>query len=287
MKLLLFINWNIDPEIFRIGGFALRYYSIFFVLAFACSYLLLQRIFKKEGISAELLNPLSVYVFFGTLIGARLGHTLFYEFDYYKHHLLEIVLPFKIDSNGFELSGYQGLASHGGAIGILVAVLLFCKKYQQSFLWLLDRLVIVVALSAFFIRLGNLFNSEIIGMPTTALWAFVFERIDLIPRHPAQLYEAILYLGLFSLLWKLYQKMGLVFKQGFLFGYFLMLLFSIRFFVEFIKEDQVAFESGMLLNMGQLLSLPFIALGIIIMLLKFNDKFDRSRINNKSLSIKY
>lgn len=285
MQALLYIFWNIDPEIFRIGGFSLRYYGLFFVLAFVGSYLLLQWIFKKEGISPGLLSPLSLYVFLGTLIGARLGHTLFYEFGYYKHHFLEIILPLKINGNGFEFTGYQGLASHGGAIGILIAVLLYCKKYHQSVLWLLDRLVIVVALSAFFIRLGNLFNSEIIGMPTDAPWAFVFERIDLIPRHPAQLYEAILYLLIFFILWMQYRLKGLLFKEGFLFGYFLMLLFSVRFFIEFLKEDQVAFESGMILNMGQYLSLPFIALGMIIVLVKSKPKLNSSRISNESFSI--
>lgn len=285
MQSLLYIYWNVDPEIFRIGGFSLRYYGLFFVLAFVGSYWLLQKVFEREGISTDLLTPLSMYIFLGTLIGARLGHTLFYEFDYYKHHLLEIILPFKINSNGFEFTGYQGLASHGGAIGILIAVVLFCKKYHQSILWLLDRLVIAVALAGFFIRLGNLFNSEIIGKPTEAPWAFIFERIDLMPRHPAQLYEAILYLLLFFILWMQYRQRTMFFKEGFLFGYFLMLLFSVRFFIEFLKEDQVAFESGMILNMGQYLSLPFIALGMIIVLVKAKPKSGNSRIGNESYSI--
>lgn len=182
------INWNINPEIFRIGGFALRYYSIMFALAFYFSYLILTKIYKRENVSINLLNKLAIFVFIGTLAGARLGHTLFYEFGYYKYHLLEMIFPFRIDSDGkFKLTGYQGLASHGAAIGIIVAVIWYCWKYKQSFLWIMDRLVIVVALSAFFIRIGNLFNSEIIGKATNVSWAFVFERVDMVPRHPAQL----------------------------------------------------------------------------------------------------
>jgi phosphatidylglycerol---prolipoprotein diacylglyceryl transferase len=173
MTILVYVTWNIDPEIFRIGGFALRYYSVLFVLAFISGYWIMSYIFQKEKIPVESLNKFFIYVFLGTLIGARLGHTLFYEFGYFKYHLLEIIFPFRISAEkGFEFTGYQGLASHGGAIGILIAV----------------------ALSGFFIRMGNLFNSEIIGRPTTVPWAFIFTKVDLIPRHPVQLYEAILYL---------------------------------------------------------------------------------------------
>jgi prolipoprotein diacylglyceryl transferase len=261
MMQFLFIKWNIDPEIFRIGGFALRYYSVLFALAFIISYYLLSSIFKKENVSEKLLQRLLVYVIVGTIAGARLGHTLFYEFGYYKNHLLEIILPFRISNGNFELTGYQGLASHGGAIGILVAVALYCKKYHLSFLWVLDRLVIVVALSGFFIRIGNLFNSEIIGKPTDLPWAFIFERVDFIPRHPSQLYEAIAYLIIFFVLWKLYQTRDLQLKKGFLFGLFLLLVFSARFLIEFTKENQEAFEKALPINMGQILSLPFVLAG--------------------------
>ena len=265
--MILYINWNIDPEIFRIGGFALRYYSVMFVFAFVFSYLLLSKIYKKENISQTLLYTLSFYVFIGTLVGARLGHTLFYEFGYYKDNLLEIILPFKITNGKFELTGYQGLASHGGAIGIIVAVALYCRKYKQSFLWIMDRLGIVVALSGFFIRLGNLFNSEIIGKPTTVPWAFIFERVDPIPRHPSQLYESVLYLGIFTVLYFLYKK-ACRYRNGFLFGCFLALLFSVRFLVEFTKENQEAFEAALAINMGQILSIPFIVVGIYLMVSK-------------------
>lgn len=262
--MILYINWNIDPEIFRIGDFALRYYSVLFAFAFVFSYLLLSKIYKRENIAQQLLHSLSIYIFIGTLIGARLGHTLFYEFGYYKDHLLEVILPFKITNGKFELTGYQGLASHGGAIGIVVAVALYCRKYKQSFLWIMDRLGIVVALSGFFIRLGNLFNSEIIGKPSTVSWAFVFEQVDPIPRHPSQLYESILYLGIFIVLYFLYKK-ARRYQNGFLFGCFLVLLFSVRFFIEFTKENQEAFEANLAINMGQILSIPFILTGIYLM----------------------
>lgn len=264
----LYINWNIDPEIFRIGGFALRYYSIMFAFAFIGSYIILSKIYIKEKVSIQLLNKLVIFVFLGTLIGARLGHTLFYEFDYYKDHLLEIILPFRIADGKFELTGYQGLASHGGAIGILLAVVLYCRKYKQSFLWIMDRLGIVAALSAFFIRLGNLFNSEIIGKPTNVSWAFIFEKVDAIPRHPAQLYEAILYLAIFLILWFMYRAKANKTTNGFLFGCFLVMLFSVRFLVEFAKENQESFENSMLVNMGQILSIPFVLAGLYLMWVK-------------------
>jgi phosphatidylglycerol:prolipoprotein diacylglycerol transferase len=263
----LFINWNIDPEIFRIGGFALRYYSVMFAFAFVFSYLLLSKIYKRENTPQQLLHTLSIYIFIGTLVGARLGHTLFYEFGYYKDHLLEIILPFKINNGKFELTGYQGLASHGGAIGIIISVVLYCKKYTHSFLWIMDRLGIVVALSGFFIRLGNLFNSEIIGKPSTVSWAFVFERVDPIPRHPSQLYESILYLVIFIVLYFVY-KIVHKHQNGFLFGCFLVMLFSVRFLVEFTKENQEAFEDALAINMGQILSIPFILIGIYLMVSK-------------------
>jgi phosphatidylglycerol---prolipoprotein diacylglyceryl transferase len=266
--MILYINWNIDPEIFRIGGFALRYYSIMFAFAFIGSYIILSKIYIKEKVSIQLLNKLVIFVFLGTLIGARLGHTLFYEFEYYKDHLLEIILPFRIADGKFELTGYQGLASHGGAIGIILAVVLYCRKYKQSFLWIMDRLGIAVTLSAFFIRLGNLFNSEIIGKPTNVSWAFIFEKIDRVPRHPAQLYEAILYLAIFLILWFMYKAIANKANNGFLFGCFLAMLFSVRFLVEFVKENQESFENSLLVNMGQILSIPFILAGLYLMWVK-------------------
>lgn len=233
-----------------------------FAAAFLFSYLVLSKIYKHENVSVHLLDKLSIFIILGTLIGARLGQVFFYEFGYYKHYLLEIVLPFSINKGNFEWTGYQGLASHGGAIGILIALGWYCKKYKQPFLWVIDRLVIVVALSGFFIRIGNLFNSEIIGKQTNVFWAFIFERVDFIPRHPAQLYEAICYLIIFFLLWNIYKKRGIHLKKGSLFGLFLILVFSVRFLIEFLKENQEVFENALPINMGQILSIPFILVGL-------------------------
>lgn len=278
---ILYIDWNVDPEIVKIGGFSLRYYSLMFVLAFGIGFWILKTIYKRENAPQKSLDALLIYVLLGTVIGARLGHTLFYEFDYFKHHPLEIILPFRISKeHGFELTGFAGLASHGGAIGILIAVALFSKKYKQHFLWVLDRLVIAVALGGFFIRMGNLFNSEILGIPTAVSWAFIFNRIDNIPRHPAQLYEAILYLLTFCFLWTLYKIKKGNFQKGLLLGYFLAFVFSARFIVEFVKEDQEAFEQGWFLNMGQLLSIPFILIGIYL-ITGFNKRvMNQSQKNN-------
>lgn len=259
---MLFMQWGISPEIFRIGGVALRYYSIGFMLAFVSAYMILSYVFRQEHRSRETLDRLLVYIIAGTLLGARLGHCFFYDFDYYKYHLWEIFLPFTFTNGHFELTGYQGLASHGAAIGILLAALLFSHRYRVPFIWLLDRLAMVIPLAGCFIRIGNFFNSEIIGLPTTLPWAVVFTRVDTLPRHPAQLYEAFCYLIIFCWLFYCYKKQIPFFKPGRLFGYLLTGVFTARFIIEFVKENQVAFEKGHLLNMGQLLSIPLILLGI-------------------------
>ena len=211
-------------------------------------------IYKKEQRSEDELNDLIWYVILGTVIGARLGHCLFYNPSYYLSHPLEILQIWK-----------GGLASHGAAIGILTAIYFYVKKRKGlTFLWLMDRLVITVALAGFFIRMGNLFNSEIIGKPTNSNWGFVFVSVDNIPRHPAQLYEAIAYLLVFILIYAVFFVKREKLKNGSIFGLFLILVFAFRFFVEFIKENQSYFEEKMILNMGQLLSIPLILLGIYL-----------------------
>ncbi len=259
------IHWNIKPEIFSIGSFELRYYTLCFLLAFVSSYILMLRIFKRENKPQELLDQLSIYIFVGTLLGARLGHCLFYEFDYYKDHPLEMILPFRYVNGQFSLTGFHGLASHGGAIGILVGIYLFCRKTKIDFLWITDRLVIVIALAGAFVRIGNFFNSEIIGLPSTLPWAVVFEQVDNVPRHPAQLYEALCYILIFVILWTTYHRKAAL-KPGYIFGLFLIMLFGARFAMEFFKENQEAFEDGMAYNMGQLLSIPFVATGVYLLL---------------------
>lgn len=256
------ITWNVRPEIFsvdipKLGVFAIRWYGLLFASGFVFGYLILLKIFKKEGVHVKVLDSLTTYMVVGTVVGARLGHCLFYEPRYYLSNPVEI---FKIWEGG--------LASHGAALFILLAIYIFTRKSDLSFFWILDRVVIIVALAGMFIRTGNLMNSEIFGYPTDLPWAFEFVRArayyPLVGRHPTQIYEALSYLGLFVfLLWYYYKKDGKP-KEGLIFGMFLVLLFSARFVLEFFKETQVAFENSLPLNMGQLLSIPFILTGLVL-----------------------
>lgn len=252
------IYWDVSPDIVTIGPFTIRWYGLLFALSFIVGYQIFYVIYKRENRPEQDLNDLIWYMILGTVLGARLGHCFFYNPNYYLANPLEILQVWK-----------GGLASHGAAIGILTAIYLFVKKHKEySFLWLMDRLVITVALAGFFIRMGNLFNSEIIGVESDLPWAFVFVSVDNIPRHPAQLYEAIAYLLSFILLIIFYFKSKAKFKPGLIFGLFLILIFGFRFLIEFIKEDQTYFEKGMLLNMGQILSIPFLFLGFYLIFRK-------------------
>lgn len=255
------IIWDVSPEIFsfgpfsigslNLGPFSVRWYGLLFAASFVIGFQIMNWIFKIEKKSEKDLNDLVWYMILGTVIGARLGHCLFYNPEYYLSNPLEILKIWQ-----------GGLASHGAAVGILTAMYLYSKKkVGQSFLWILDRVVITVALAGSLIRLGNLFNSEIIGIPTDLPWGFVFTLIDEIPRHPAQLYESIFYLISFFILINIYRNKTTKTEHGLIFGLFLILIFGFRIFVEFIKEDQTAFEQGMILNMGQILSIPLVAYG--------------------------
>lgn len=260
--ILVFIEWSVSPEIFHLGPISVRWYGFLFAMAFVAGYFIMTWVFKKENRPQTDLDQLSVYMIFGTVIGARLGHCLFYNPAYYLSNPIEI---FKVWEGG--------LASHGAAIGIIFAIYLFSsKKKNYSMLWVLDRVVIVVALAGTFIRLGNLFNSEIIGIPTDVAWAFIFYSVDDLPRHPAQLYESIAYFIIFIVLWFVYYKGFEKNKSGLLFGLFLVFVFTFRFFVEFLKENQTGFEAGMALNMGQLLSIPFVTIGLIFINKSFKPK---------------
>lgn len=258
------ITWNVDPEIFSIGNLSIRWYGLLFASAFLSGYLVFIRYLKTDRLSSEMLDQLLIYVAVGTVIGARLGHCLFYEPDYFLKNPLEILKIWK-----------GGLASHGAAIGILLSLWLYIRKHKLSFLWLMDRIVIIVALGGTFIRLGNLFNSEIYGLPTDMAWGFEFVRDKLydsntgvllptVARHPTQLYEALSYILIFTVLLLFYRKRHTKVRDGFIFGVFMILLFSARFLIEYVKNDQVAFEAGMQFNMGQLLSLPFILAGVVM-----------------------
>jgi phosphatidylglycerol---prolipoprotein diacylglyceryl transferase len=248
---LLVIPWDVNPEIFRIGNFAVRWYGLLFASSFLFGYIIMNRIFKNENLSDTVLDRLTIYMAVGVIVGARLGHCLFYEPEYYLAHPLEILKIW-----------HGGLASHGAAVGILIAIGLFCRKEKKEYTWVIDRIAIVVALSGFFIRMGNLMNSEIYGVETTLPWGFVFlHNGETAPKHPTQIYEALSYLLIFILLHRLYWRKKGEHIQGMLISLGCTLIFVARFFIEFLKEDQVAFEAGMKLNMGQILSIPFIILG--------------------------
>lgn len=245
--------WDINPEIFTIGSFGPRYYGLMFAIGFLVSYRIVEVIWKREGKSVESVSSLLVHVMVGTIVGARLGHCLFYDPGYYLSNPLEILYVWK-----------GGLASHGGTMGVMVAVFLYCKKNpDQPYGWLADRLATTIPFGAACIRIGNFFNSEILGRPSDVPWAVVFKRIDNIPRHPAMLYEALSYLILFSILMLRYFK-GPQIKPGSQIGLLLIWIFSSRIFLEFFKENQVAFEEGMILNMGQILSIPFVIVGVLL-----------------------
>ncbi|MBX3165113.1 MAG: prolipoprotein diacylglyceryl transferase [Bacteroidetes bacterium] len=267
--ILNYIHWNPSPEIFTIPGinWPVRWYGLMWALAFIASHFFMNRIYKTEGRSDKALDRLTLYIILGTVIGARLGHCLFYGpwFD-------------EFDANGFLISeGYLshplnmlkvyegGLASHGGAIGIIIAVFLYCHKEKESWLWLLDRLTVVVPIAVMCIRFGNLMNSEIIGSVTNVPWAFIFVQEDNQPRHPAQLYEAIFGLFLFIFMYWFWKHKRNAVGAGFMVGLFCVLLFIERFIDEFFKENQVAFEDNLSLNMGQWLSIPFIVIGAVMM----------------------
>jgi len=261
--ILYYIRWNPDPEIVNIFGISIRYYGLLFVGGLVLCIYILGWIFKRENIPSENLEKLSIYGMIGILVGARLGHCLFYEPSYYLSHPLEMILPITFPSDGgIKFIGYQGLASHGGVLGLLIALYFYCRKTKHSMLDAIDLIAVVAGLSFGFIRLGNFMNSEIIGIPTTKPWGVIFERVDNIPRHPAQLYEAISYFIIFTIMMLLYKKLRARLKNGFFFGLGSVLFFTARFLIEFVKENQVGFEAEMAFNMGQLLSLPYILVGI-------------------------
>ena len=269
---ILSIVWDVNPWLFKLSdSFGIRWYGVLFACAFLFGYIIFNRFFKKEGLSTEKLDQLTLYIALGTVIGARLGHCFFYDAAYYLKNPLEILQIWR-----------GGLASHGASIGILVALYLYVRKNKMSFLWLIDRISVVTALGGFFIRMGNLMNSEIYGRPTDLPWGFRFVRDNSritfsdpntseilgkhLPCHPTQLYEALSYLLLFFILFWVIRKYGEKLKDGVIFGWFLIALFTTRFLIEYLKFEQSDFELNMIsqwhMNMGQLLSLPFIMLGI-------------------------
>lgn len=257
------IVWNVDPVLFSLGPLSVRWYGLMFAIGFMVGYELVSRMFKREGAPEKWLPILLIYVVVATIVGARLGHVFFYEWDYYSQHPLEIVKIWE-----------GGLASHGGAIAIVLAVILYSIFVtKKSPFWTFDKLVIAIALVGGLIRLGNLMNSEIYGCATDMPWGFMFIRsrewhhlYEGQPVHPTQIYEALCYFALFALLMWMYWKKNAGERPGLIFGVFFIGIFLPRFFIEFIKNDQVAFEADMTLNMGQLLSIPFVVAGLLMVI---------------------
>lgn len=255
MDILSFIHWNVSPEIFTLGPLQVRWYGLLFAIGFLFGYNHGEKMFKHENIDPQWLESLFIYLIVATVAGARLGHVLFYGWDYYSQNPMEILYIWQ-----------GGLASHGGVLGIIIAMVIWSRKVsKRSILWVLDRVVVPSVFVAALIRLGNLMNSEIYGIPTSLPWGFIFERNgETIPKHPTQIYESLSYLVTFGVVLYMYWKTKAKDYQGMLVGVFFIMVFTARFLVEFIKEDQEAFEAGMALNMGQWLSIPFVITGIVL-----------------------
>lgn len=293
-NLFLAITWNIDPVLLDFGFIKIHYYSLMWILAFVMGWYVMKKIMEIDRVDIKLLDPLFLYAFLGVIIGARLGE-LFYNLDTYMgmpfgQALLEVFLPVQRNPeastffgllDGYEFSGFRGLASHGATLGFLLTAYLFNRKYlKKNLFWLLDRVAITVPLGGAAIRVGNFINSEIVGKQTDLPWAVKFVKQsagygdNLVARHPAQLYEAICYVVIFFVIWHIYRKTNKKYQQGYIFGLFFVLLWCVRFFVEFFKEDQgdefVAEALNIGLNNGQILSIPFIIFGLIVMMTSKN-----------------
>ena len=275
MNCELFITWNPSLEVFSIGAFSMRWYSLMWLIGLALAYLMVRWLYKKQGIPNEKFEPLFIYCFMGILVGARLGHCIFYQPDYFLTSwkgVIEMLLPIKIDvMGGWHMIGYQGLASHGGTLGLIITLLLYVRRFKVPVWTVLDNIAIATGITACCIRIGNLMNSEIVGKITdeSLPWAFWFVQNDgpqnIVLRHPGQLYEAIAYALLFGLMFWLYKKMPQRVGTGFYFGLCLAYIFTFRFFIEYFKEVQEAFEEGLPFDMGQILSIPFIIIGVYCM----------------------
>jgi prolipoprotein diacylglyceryl transferase len=269
-QILNYIVWQPDLEAFHLGPITVRWYGLMWIIGLALAYLVVKRLYKEQKIKDELFDPLFIYCFFGILIGARLGHCIFYQpgdFLTSWKGIIEMLLPIHFMADGsWKVVGYAGLASHGGTLGLMIALWLYVRKTNLSIWTVLDNIAIATGITACFIRLGNLMNSEIIGKITDVPWAFIFEKVDAAPRHPGQLYEAIAYALLFFIMWALHKKMPEKIGTGWYFGFCLTYIFTFRFLIEYTKEIQEAFEATLPLDMGQILSIPFIIIGVYCMI---------------------
>lgn len=265
----LYIIWNPNEVIFHIGSFGVRWYAMCWLIGILLGTLLMRKLYKDEKIPDEKFDPLFIYIFVSVLIGARLGHCLFYQPDYFLSsgkHFIEMLLPIHfMDDGSWRYTGYMGLASHGGVIGMIIAIFIYSYRNKVGVWTVFDNMGICSCITATFIRLGNLMNSEIIGKVTDVPWAFIFEKVDQYPRHPGQLYEALSYAIFFIVIYVIYKKHPEKVGTGFFVGLCLTLVFSARFLIEFTKDIQEPFEAGLPLDMGQLLSIPLILIGIACM----------------------
>lgn len=272
-----YIRWNPDPVIFQIGELPVRWYSVLLGAGFITGYIFARNILKKENVDRYILETYMIWIILGILIGGRLGHCLFYEFDYYMQNPWEMIKPWKGTlGKDAVFTGFRGFSSHGWVTGLFVALWINSRLRKISLLWALDRCAIVAVLAGAFVRIGNLMNSEIIGIPTNLPWAFIFEQVDNVPRHPAQIYESLAYLLTFILIYSYYERKRDTIVKGSYTGWVLLGVFISRFFIEFLKMDQTPSEAAMQLNLGQKLSIPFILLGIFLILRKQLMRFLRS-----------
>ncbi|PHQ76695.1 MAG: prolipoprotein diacylglyceryl transferase [Shewanella sp.] len=253
--------WNVDPVLISFMGLKVHWYGALFATAIACGFQVMKRIYIKEKLPVESLDNLLMYCVIGIIVGARLAHVIFYDPAYYFSNPLKIFAIWE-----------GGLASHGGGLGAIIALYYYRRKMDMPFLFLLDRLAIATAIFGFFVRMANFMNSEILGLPTNVPWAIIFERIDMLPRHPAQLYEAFAYLAIFIGLWAIYKYTEMKQKEGAIFGLFLILVFSARFAIEFVKVKQAAYAEGMTLSAGQWLSVPFLIVGVVLLVMPYLHK---------------
>jgi phosphatidylglycerol---prolipoprotein diacylglyceryl transferase len=277
--ILDYIIWNADPVLFRLGNVVVRWYPVLLVLSFYISYLFVDHIFEREKVSKTTMHSFGIFIIAGLLIGGRLVHCLFYEPEYYLKFPLDIIKPWRGElGNGAKFVGYRGMSGHGSVIGIILGIVINAVRTRTSIIWMIDRIAIFGPLIGLFVRIGNLFNSEILGTSSTLPWAFIFKRVDRTPRHPVQIYEALAYLIIFIISWEYYKRHAGKEKPGAILGLVLVLVYISRFLLEFFKADQSRIESTMRLNMGQVLSIPFIIIGLILL---FRPRIKRKEITGK------
>jgi phosphatidylglycerol---prolipoprotein diacylglyceryl transferase len=266
---LNYIAWNPDPVMFQLGSLSVRWYSVLLAAGFFSGYLVARDMFRREGVDRFVLESYGIWLIIGILVGGRLGHCLFYEFDYYMQHPIEMIKPWEgtLGKNAV-FTGLSGFSSHGWIIGVILALWINSRLKRVPVLWALDIFAIGGVLAGAFVRIGNLVNSEIVGNPSGVPWAFVFPNLDNLPRHPAQLYESAAYVLIFIFTYLYYRKKKHTVPNGTYFGWVLIYVFASRFVIEFFKRDQVAVEAGMVLNLGQWLSIPFMITGIFLIFRK-------------------